>query len=56
MEKKRKKIHGSDTDKAIAKVGSSDMETLRTDHPLAEKDEVKEAEEAMRKRLNKNKH
>jgi len=45
MENKRKKIEGSDTDKAIAKVGRSKTDRLKMDEPLAEKDEVKQAEE-----------
>lgn len=45
MENKRKRIEGSDTDKAIAKVGRSKTNKLKTDKPLAEKDEAKQAEE-----------
>lgn len=59
---KRKRITGNDTDKAMAKVGSSKPDKLKPDkpkpdrlktqEPLAEKDEVKQAEEDMRKRTN----
>lgn len=55
---KRKRITGNDTDKALAKVGSSKPGKLKpdqakpgklkTEQPLAEKDEVKQAEEDMR--------
>lgn len=51
MEKRRKKIPESDTDKALAKAGGSKPEKPKTDSPLAEKDEVKQAEENMRKRI-----
>ena len=53
MENKRKKTGkaGSDTDRAIAKPGSSKPKELKTDEPLAEKDEVKQAEENLRRRL-----
>lgn len=55
MKKDRKRIQNNDTDKAFAVVGSSKPEKLKTDEPLAEKDEVKQAEENMRKRLKQNK-
>lgn len=55
---KRKRITGNDTDKALAKAGSSKPSKLKPDQtkpgklktaqPLAEKDEVKQAEEDMR--------
>lgn len=57
---KRKRITGNDTDKALAKVESSKSGKLKpdqakpgklkTEQPLAEKDEVKQAEEDMRRR------
>ena len=54
---KRKRITGTDTDKAMAKAGSSKPDKpatgrLKTQEPLAEKDEVKQAEENIRKRVN----
>ncbi|MBB5646208.1 hypothetical protein [Pedobacter cryoconitis] len=59
---KRKRITGNDTDKAMAKAGSSKPgklkpekpkpDRLKTQEPLAEKDEVKQAEDHMRKRIN----
>lgn len=59
---KRKRITDNDTDKAMAKVGSSKPGKsksdkpkpgkLKTQEPLAEKDEVKQAEDDMRKRIN----
>ena len=54
---KRKRITGTDTDKAMAKAGSSKSDKpqtgrLKTQEPLAEKDEVKQAEENIRKRVN----
>ncbi|KIO77655.1 hypothetical protein TH53_08425 [Pedobacter lusitanus] len=52
MEKKRKNIKESDTDKALAKAGRTRPERPATDLPLAEKDEVKQAEEKLRKRTN----
>lgn len=55
---KRKRITGNDTDKALTKAGSSKPGRLKpgqvkpgklkTEQPLAEKDEVKQAEEDMR--------
>lgn len=63
---KRKRITGNDTDKVLAKAGSSKPEKLKpeklksdqskpdrlkTQEPLAEKDEVKQAEENMRKHI-----
>lgn len=51
MENKRKRAEGSDIDKAIAKAGSVKKEPLKTDEPLSEKDELKKAEEELRKRL-----
>jgi hypothetical protein len=51
MEKRRKKISDSDTDKALAKAGNSKPQKSETEQPLAEKDEVKQAEEKMRKRM-----
>ncbi|ETZ23062.1 hypothetical protein [Pedobacter sp. V48] len=45
----------SDTDKVLAKAASVPPKKLKTDEPLSEKDEVKQAEEALRQRLNKNK-
>ncbi|MBB6270487.1 hypothetical protein HDF26_000914 [Pedobacter cryoconitis] len=51
MEKKRKKPSESDTHKAMEKAGGSKPEKPKTDEPLAEKDEVKQAEENMRKHV-----
>lgn len=51
---KKQKISGHDTDKAPAKSGSASPpkdKKLQTDEPLAEKDEVKKAEEEQRKRM-----
>ncbi|MNK04873.1 hypothetical protein D3C87_227460 [compost metagenome] len=51
---KKQKISGQDTDKALAKAGSVSPpkdKKLQTDEPLAEKDEVKKAEEEQRKRM-----
>lgn len=52
MKKPEKTRHG--TDKAHPKAGSVGLpenKKLKTDEPLAEKDEVKQAEEAQRKRM-----
>ncbi|WP_316813710.1 hypothetical protein [Pedobacter heparinus] len=52
MKKQEKPGHG--TDKALAKAGSANLlknKKLRTDEPLAEKDEVKQAEERQRKSM-----
>jgi len=51
---KKPKKSGHDTDKAMARAGSvnlSGKKKLQTDEPLAEKDEVKQAEERQRKRM-----
>ncbi|WP_169472392.1 hypothetical protein [Pedobacter hiemivivus] len=51
---KRQKRSDHDTDKALVKVGSvtpPKNKKLQTDLPLAEKDEVKQAEEEQRKRM-----
>lgn len=48
MEIKRKKTNGNDADRSSVK-----PEKLKTDEPLAEKDEVKKAEETQRKNLQK---
>ena len=51
---KRQKKSGHDTDKALAKVGSvtpPKNKKPQTDLPLAEKDEVKQAEEEQRQRM-----
>jgi hypothetical protein len=51
---KKQDKSGHDTDKALAKAGSVNPpknKKLRTDQPLSEKDEVKQAEEEQRKRL-----
>lgn len=48
---KRKRITGNDTDKVLAKAGSLKPDRLKTQEPLAEKDEVKQAEENMRKHI-----
>ncbi|PYF77431.1 hypothetical protein [Pedobacter nutrimenti] len=48
MEIKRKKTNGNDADRSSTK-----PEKLKTDEPLAEKDEVKKAEETQRKNLQK---
>jgi hypothetical protein len=45
MENKRKRIEGSDTYKAIAKVGRSKTDKLKIDELIAEKDELKQVEE-----------
>ena len=53
MMKKQEKT-GHDTDKALPKAGSVNLpknKELHTDEPLAEKDEVKQAEEEQRKRI-----
>ncbi|WP_160292097.1 hypothetical protein [Pedobacter lusitanus] len=45
---------GHDTDKAMAKAGSvapPKSKKLRTEAPISEKDEVKQAEEEQRKRM-----
>jgi len=55
MKNKDKFIRDSDIDKALAKAASSNPKKLKTDEPLSEKDEVKQAEEELRQRLNKNK-
>ena len=49
---KKQEKSGHDTDKAIAKAGSVSppkKEKLQTEEPIAEKDEVKQAEEEQRK-------
>ena len=51
---KKQKISGHDIDKALAKAGSVNLpknKKLKTDEPLSEKDEVKQAEEEQRKRI-----
>ncbi len=51
---KKPKKSGHDADKAMARAGSvnlSEDKKLQTDEPLAEKDEVKQAEERQRKRM-----
>jgi len=51
---KKQKKSGHDTDKALARAGSVNLrgnKILQTDEPLAEKDEVKQAEERQRKRM-----
>jgi hypothetical protein len=51
---KKQKISGHDTDKALAKVGSVTPpkdKKLQTEEPIAEKDEIKQAEEEQRKRM-----
>lgn len=53
MEKKVKKPGNSDIDKALAKLASVSLKNPKTQEPLAEKDELKEAEESLRKRLGK---
>jgi hypothetical protein len=53
MKKKRNKA--SDLDHALAAVGSVKFKTPKTEEPIAEKDEVKMAEEALRKRTKKQK-
>ena len=48
---KKQKVSGHNTDKALAKAGGAiphKNENLKTDEPLSEKDEVKQAEEAQR--------
>lgn len=52
---KKKKNQSSDLDQALAAVGSTKAETPKTEGPLAEKDEVKMAEEDLRKRTKKEK-
>lgn len=53
MKKTTKNNHSSATDKAIAKPGTVKRKKLKTDEPLSEKDEVKLAEEEMRKQSKK---
>jgi hypothetical protein len=53
MEKKVKKPRSSDIDKALAKVASVSFKNPKTQEPLTEKDELKEAAENLRKRLGK---
>jgi hypothetical protein len=53
MEKKVKKSRQSDTDRALAKVATVNLKKNRTQEPLAEKDEVKQVEENLRRRLNR---
>ena len=51
--KKQEKL-GHDTDKALARAGSVNLpknKKLQTEEPLAEKDEVKQAEEQQRKQM-----
>jgi hypothetical protein len=51
---KKQEKSGHDTDKALAKAGSvkpPKEKELKTDEPLSEKDEVKQAEEEQRKRM-----
>ncbi|SMD10101.1 hypothetical protein [Pedobacter nyackensis] len=51
---KKQEKPGHDTDKALAKAGSvppPNKKELKTDEPLSEKDEVKQAEEEQRKRM-----
>lgn len=53
MMKKQEKS-GPDTDKPLAKAGKGNLhenKKLRTEEPLAEKDEVKQAEERQRKQM-----
>jgi len=49
-----RKTPESDINSALTKAKSSKSEKPKTDHPLAEKDEVKQAEENMRKRKKTN--
>jgi hypothetical protein len=52
MKKQEKSAHN--TDKAMARVGSINPpknKNLKTEEPLAEKDEVKQAEERQRKQM-----
>ncbi len=54
---KKEERSGHDTDKALAKAGSVNPnkdKKLKTDEPLSEKDEQKQAEEKQRKHLKKN--
>lgn len=49
---KKQEKSGHNTDKALARAGSVNLaknKKLKTDEPLAEKDEVKQAEERQRK-------
>jgi hypothetical protein len=55
MKNRNKILPESDTDKVLAKAASASPKKLKTDEPLSEKDEVKQAEEELRQRLNKNK-
>jgi hypothetical protein len=51
---KKQKKSGHDTDKALAKAGSvmpAKNKKLQTEEPIAEKDEEKQAEEELRKRI-----
>lgn len=53
MKKTIKKDNDSVADQAIAKPGTVIRKKIKTDEPLSEKDEVKQAEEAMRKQTKK---
>ena len=55
MKKKEKTPRSSDMDKALAKAAGGHPKKLQTEEPIAEKDEVKQAEEELRKRLNEKK-
>lgn len=48
MEKKTKK-----SERPAVKKAETDRSPIKTDEPLSEKDEVKQAEENQRKRMNK---
>jgi hypothetical protein len=52
---KKKRNNASDIDHALAAAGSVKSKNPKTEEPIAEKDEVKMAEEALRKQLKKQK-